>query len=111
MGTIINKSIIVSSWGVKNLEGAHLMARKLGLPCSGIVIHAINGGGTFIIAPDGSKLGWNTHEAHEALRREFLNWAATQRHEDDSSDLYIVYIEHGECAPSILHLPQPPKEK
>lgn len=78
MGTIIHDAIVVTSGFVPDLTKARDEAVRLGLICTDIVDAAINGGGSFLIAPDGSKWGWDVREQHSSMRAAWIRWADKQ---------------------------------
>ena len=81
-----HKTIVVSSHlSVEHAREAHEAAvRILGkypsaaLPTeslvSNLVVHIVNGGGSFFISPDGSKLGWDTSIGVSEAREKFIQW-------------------------------------
>ncbi len=86
MGHFRHETIVVSSHlSVEYAREAHEAAvRILGkysseaLPIeslvSNLVVHIVNGGGSFFISPDGSKLGWDTSIVVAEAREEFIQW-------------------------------------
>lgn len=54
---------------------------------------AMNGGGSFLIAPDGSKEGWAVSDWGDSLRSQFIEWLDQQRHSDGSSTLRWVEVQ------------------
>jgi hypothetical protein len=81
MGYIRHQGIIITGSDASDIGGKHdtALAREkalaLGLPCSDIVRGTTNGYTSFLIAPDGSKEGWQTSNEQEAKRKEWIAWA------------------------------------
>jgi hypothetical protein len=60
---------------IERLEPARAKAIEMGLPCSEIVHSRSNGYVSFLIAPDGSKEGWEASNAGEKQRAEWIAWS------------------------------------
>lgn len=81
MGYIRHQGIIATGSDNSDIGGKHdtALAREkaleLGLPCSEIVRGTTNGYTSFLIAPDGSKEGWEASNVQEAKRKEWIEWA------------------------------------
>lgn len=86
MGRMKHDSIIVTSWGEDHITKAAKKAIKLGLAVSELVPSNINGYSSFLIAPDGSKEGWDESEAGIKARSAWKVWA------DKEEDLYIEWV-------------------
>lgn len=89
MGYIKHDTIVVISWDEDHFAAVHAKAVELlGAISDGtgtvfnyvsnIVDSRMNGQQAFLIAPDGSKEGWNTSDTAEAARAEFVGWLTTQ---------------------------------
>jgi len=84
MGYMRHHCIVVTSWNEKLLEEAHTVAKEFfqvtpnpGFPdkkISEITPSSINGYASFLIAPDGSKEGWNTSDKGNEARDNFIAW-------------------------------------
>lgn len=80
MGYLRHECIVVNGWDTKRVARAHEAATaifneaRMGSLVSGLTQHTVNGGASFLIAPDGSKEGWEPSDRGEAARREFLEW-------------------------------------
>jgi len=94
MGYIRHDAIVVTASDYNNrLTVALEKAKQLGLPCSEIVPSPTNGYGSFLIAPDGSKEGWETsnsgNDAREAWKKwtndKYIDWAHVTYGGDDSN--------------------------
>lgn len=57
-----------------NILRAHEKALELQLLASNVVNGVINGYASFLIAPDGSKVGHDTSAQFTARRKEFIRW-------------------------------------
>lgn len=90
MGYLKNEAILVSGWDDKRVKEAHESAtaifdsKGMGGLVGGIVPHAVNGGAAFLIAPDGSKEGWEQSDVGDALRQEFIAYLR-----GEGRDLYL----------------------
>jgi hypothetical protein len=86
MGYIRHNAIIVTGSDCTDIGGKHdtLAARDkaidLGLPCSEIVRGTTNGYTSFLIAPDGSKEGWQESKRQDELRAKWIEWARASGH-------------------------------
>ena len=97
MGLQAHRAILVTSWNENALSTARAKAIEV-LASEGFgydamvtpVVHGIvNGYGTFIIVPDGSKLGWPQAIAADEARESFLLWLRSQ----DLVD--YAYVQYG----------------
>jgi len=75
MGYIRHDAIVATSWDVKYLKPARAKAEELGLPCTEIVESNTNGYVSFLIAPDGSKEGWDESARGDDARSRWKAWA------------------------------------
>lgn len=98
MGTICHHAIVVTTWSKGYAQKAHEEAVK----CCGaklvtaLTSEATNGYRSFMIAPDGSKEGWEESNHGEAQRSAFIAWLEGQRWRDGSTPYSWVLIEYGE---------------
>jgi hypothetical protein len=89
MGYIRHQAIVVTGWDNSDIGGKHTTvtarehAIQLGLPCTNIVRSMTNGYTSFMIAPDGSKEGWETSNEQETFRSQWMHWAKTQHGQVD----------------------------
>lgn len=95
MGYVKHHAIIVTSWDDRLVQRAHAKAVELKCCVSPIVPGAINGAQSFLIAPDGSKEGWDVSNVGDAQREGFVRWADEQRHDDGSTSLAWVEVAFG----------------
>jgi hypothetical protein len=77
MGTIIDHAIIVSG-DPERVETAHKKACEIFPHVTSIASHVMNGGCSFLVPPDGSKLGWPDSEQGLSRRHEFKAWLRTE---------------------------------
>lgn len=93
MGYERHNAIIVTGFSEERLAPARQKAEDLGLRVSGIVESNINGFVSFLIAPDGSKKGWEDAAVGETRRAEWVAW--TQDPENKALYLDWVHIDYG----------------
>lgn len=106
MGYMRHHAIVVSSWNEELLRKAHAQAdavftafrsqeerRSLADLVSPVIPYIVNGGGSFLIAPDGSKEGWETSNVANQARDHLIAWLNEQRYEDGSSALRWVEVQ------------------
>lgn len=88
MGYHIHHAIVVTSWDDKYLNVAHARAKEMFKHLvSNITGPGTNGFISFLIAPDGSKEGWDTSNEHDDQREEFCDWL------DSEEELGVDYFE------------------
>ena len=83
MGYIRHDAIIAASWKKEHIEAARAKAEEIGLTCSGIVKSPTNGYKSFMIAPDGSKEGWEASDKGIAMRAEWVAWMRGHDREEE----------------------------
>ncbi len=96
MGYERHHAIVVSSWDDKRTDKARRKAKQIGCKVSNVVMSDINGYTSFLIAPDGSKEGWDESEVGDDRRDYFVSWLDTQRHSDGSSSFNWVEVQYGD---------------
>ena len=96
MGWIRHHAIVVTSWNGELLKEALTKATDLGCAVSGVVDSQINGYQSFLIAPDGSKEGWDDSENGDHRREAFKAWTHSKQHEDGSSSLRWAEVLFGD---------------
>ena|SRR3990167_2535312 len=85
MGYLRHECIVVSGWSAERVLLAHAAAtgifdkHHIGSLVGGLTQHAINGGAAFLIAPDGSKEGWESSETGTKARAEFVAWLRSKQ--------------------------------
>jgi hypothetical protein len=72
MGYMRHHAIIVTSWKRELLEQAHARAVELGMSVSEVTGEVTNSYRSFLVAPDGSKEGWDTSDDLQELQRAGL---------------------------------------
>jgi hypothetical protein len=95
MGYIAHHAIIVTSWDKTILRKAHERATTFDCHVSDIVESGVNGYHSFLIAPDGSKEGWDESRRGDAQRAAWIEWSRSVRYEDGSSPLSWVEVRYG----------------
>jgi len=97
MGYIRHHAIIVTSWSDKHIEHAYSQAVEIfGEAVSPIVNSKHNDYGSFFIAPDGSKEGWEESDEGDDLRERFVEWLNHHRYDDGSSPFDWAEIQYGD---------------
>lgn len=96
MGYMRHHAIIVTSSDKESLATARGVANGLFGTVSEIVPSITNGYASFLVAPDGSKDGWNDSELGDGARDAFVNWLDTQRFADGSTLLNWVEVQYGD---------------
>ena len=86
-------AIVVTSWNYELLEIAHSKAKEIFEQVAPITPKTINGYVSFLVAPDGSKEGWEYSDNGNKARSEFISWLDSQRHDDGSTSLHWVEIQ------------------
>ncbi len=103
MGTMQHHVVVVTSWNKELILDAHKEAVRLRCAVSDVVEGVINGYQSFfMIAPDGSKEGWDDSQIGDAQRAAFLKWVGRQAYEDGSNSLTVLHATFGELGSAIL---------
>lgn len=95
MGHMRHNAIIVTSWDKDLLIEAHTVAKKNFKQITPITPEAVNGYVSFLIAPDGSKEGWDHSDRGDRARATFLRWLNSRRYDDDSITLDWIEVQFG----------------
>lgn len=98
MGYIRHHCIIVTSWSKHDMNIARNKALEI-FPkkiISDFIFSEMNTYSTFIIAPDGSKEGWETSDNGDRNRDLFINWLDLQRHSDGSGPYAWAELQYGD---------------
>lgn len=107
MGTLRHHAIVVTSWNVDRLLIAQHKAKELCPHLVSDIVPAIaNGGGSFFVAPDGSKEGWKESDEGDRRRDDLISWLGMQRNEDRSTWLSwaeVVYSNDDRDAKVLRH--------
>ncbi|MDD7813722.1 hypothetical protein PP713_14220 [Mycobacterium sp. CSUR Q5927] len=96
MGYMCHHAIVVTSWNEELIEEAHSRAFESGAAVSNIVPGSANEYYSFLVAPDGSKEGWDESDAGDRRRDELIAWLDEQRYEDGSTSLAWVEVQFGD---------------
>lgn len=80
MGDFRHTSILVTSFYEDALKEVHRKAREIFADVCSVsdLLWANNGFITFVIAPDGGKIGRDLNEAGERARKQFIEWFRAQ---------------------------------
>lgn len=100
MGTIQHKAVLVtgSDYTEKCFTKAYNKAKKL-FPkqlISNKLEGVTNGYSSFLVAPCGSKLGWNEDVDHTDSIKEFVDFLEGLKYDDGSTSVKYVYVTFGE---------------
>jgi hypothetical protein len=106
MGYERHHAIIVTTWDKDLAEQARAEAERIfsrdghpGLrlaPVSPILETIVNSVYTFMVAPDGSKDGWDHSDAGDVARAELIAYLNAQRYRDNSSPFDWVEVQYGD---------------
>ncbi len=103
MGYFIHHTIAVTSSDRPLLTEAQAFAVGIGAHVSEIVAGGTNGSISFLVAPDGSKEGWEESDAGDVRREALKNWLRARAYEDGSTSLKWFEVEHPEDgAPRVI---------
>lgn len=101
MGHIRHHAIIVTSGDGKLLKAAWDEASSLDLHPTSIETSRVNGYGSFLVPPDGSKSGWADSDQGDARMASFVVWLRSKAYDDGSSSLEwceVMYGHDDKCA-------------
>lgn len=70
MGYVKHHAIVVTDWNAERCQAAHAKAIEMGFDASEI-LYTINCTASFLVAPDGSKEGWDESDAFDVKREQF----------------------------------------
>ena len=96
MGYMRHHAIVITTWDRESAENVAAYAKELGCTQSEMVESPVNGYFTLLIAPDGSKEGWNHSELGDTQRAELIQWLDAQRYSDGSSPFDWVEVQYGD---------------
>jgi hypothetical protein len=85
-------AIVVTSGIRELLDEAHEKATALGCVVTSIADSRVNGYRSFLIAPDGSKEGWEESEVGDAQREQWVKWAHSKAYDDKSNSLSFIEV-------------------
>jgi hypothetical protein len=89
-------AIVVTTGLDSRIDTARQKAKELGMTVTGIADEVTNGYMSFLVAPDGSKEGWEESAAGDERRIAFKNWLRSQEYEDGSSPFAWVEVMYGD---------------
>lgn len=116
MGCIRHHAIVVTTRLDNRIDTARQKAIELGMTVTSIADEVTNGYLSFLVAPDGSKEGWEESAAGDERRAAFKEWLRSQEYEDGSSPFSWVEVMYGDDAggveivdddAALLRLPTP----
>jgi len=96
MGHTTHNAIIVTSWEEDLLQKANEKAISIFgsiAAVSPITPATMNGYRSFLIAPDGSKEGWDHSNIGDQKRACFINWLDAQAYDDGGNALDYVEVQ------------------
>ena len=97
MGHMRHHVIVVTSWKDDAIQSAHGAARFIfNGNVTQITNPVVNGFRSFMVAPDGSKEGWEESNVGDSSRNQFVNHLKTFCHEDGSSPLSWAEMQFGD---------------
>lgn len=95
MGYMRHNAIVVTSWNKELTHSAATAAEGFGMTVSPVIPSPVNGEYSFLVAPDGSKEGWDESDRGDSAREDFRKWLSEHRYEDGSTSLSWVEIAYG----------------
>lgn len=99
MGYFKHEAVIVTGFDEGRVKVVHEKAvdvfqqASLSLCVSDMTLSRANGFASFAIFPDGSKEGWDTSDAGETCRQEFIEWL---KHNSHQYPVYWVLLVVGD---------------
>lgn len=95
MGHVLHHAIVVTSWDEQKIQEAHAKAVEIECTATPIIESPVNGYRSFMVAPDGSKEGWDESDNGNDRRLRFTDWLREQSDDEGSSRLEWVEISYG----------------
>lgn len=95
MGYIKHNAIVVTSWKPEMVEQARAKAEELGMVVSAVAKSRVNGYSSILVAPDGSKEGWEGSAAGDSQRAALRAWLNSHKYEDGSSSIEWCEVAYG----------------
>jgi len=96
MGYVKHEAIIVTGWNRAHVRLAQRHAKEEfrgAHQVSSIVESQVNGYYSFLIGPDGSKMGWSHDEVGDETRAAFKDWVLEQANEINAKPMYLNLVE------------------
>ncbi len=105
MGFINHHALVVSSWKLEAVQEAHAKAEELQVNVSSLVPYVVNGGASFMVAPDGSKEGWEESHRGDAARTTLIEWMMGNEYLEwvevaFSPDADLAEVKRTNCSPT-----------
>ena len=98
MGYMRHHAIIVTADTDRIRPAFNRAVSLFGGLVSALVPAAVNDYRTFIVAPDGSKEGWDVSDDHDRKRHAFIDWINGQRWADGSTPYKWAEVQYGDDA-------------
>lgn len=106
MGVENNEAIIATTWNDEVINKFLQWQETDILPewrqLFAVIPSITNGKHTIIMAPDGSKKGWDTAKEGEITRDQFIRFLESFNYEDNSSPIDWVEVGYGEFGQKVL---------
>lgn len=96
MGYMRHHAIVVTSWDDELLAEAHKKASEIFSQVAPVTPETVNGYVSFLVAPDGSKEGWDHSDKGDEARETFIKYLESKRYEDGSTSLDYVEVQFGD---------------
>lgn len=106
MGYMRHHAIVVTSYDEDRIVRAHEEAHALFdaedyagrqvAQVGPLTDASVNCFQSFLVAPDGSKEGWDESDRGDAAREAFVAWLDAQRYSDNSSSIDWVEVQYGD---------------
>lgn len=95
MGYMAHHAMVFTSWNREALEKVHVEARSYGAKCTPIIEGNINSEYSFLLAPDGSKEGWEDSDLGDKRRQRIAAFIETLNCGDGSNPISWVSVRFG----------------
>lgn len=105
MGVENNECVVATTWNdeaVEKIKAWVMTLNEREQSLFAFVPALINGKTTILLAPDGSKKGWETAKQGEALRNELIEQFAIFGYDDGSNPFDWVEVGYGEYGQKVL---------
>lgn len=99
MGYISHHAVVLTSWDDVAIAAAHAKATELGMLVTPVTSEGVNGYRSFLVAPDGSKEGWEDSELGWRRRCQLIEWLRAGYLDDGSSHISWVEVQFGSDEP------------
>ena len=105
MGIENNECVIATTWDNKAVDSIRLWVDTLEFSHQALFAFLpslVNGKQTIVLAPDGSKKGWDTAKKGDTLRKSFIKKIEKFDYEDGSNPFNFVEVGYGEYGQKVL---------